>query len=568
MGVLKDDGILREEHKLLYEFMPGQLSGHPPKWKAIRGSSAPPIDNVETRVCRIHGIRELTEDKDSNKFNAIKLGTEPRIKDEIRRLAKTDYEPEIRYCMLKADVGITVDLEIFPTVWECRLPNEKDGNLLFDIRRPPPEIKNGRITQPNIVFCNYRGNTFPFLDQMDIPTSRCLLNRVIDLNSKRFLYEGKEEKVHANGWNSKDESDWRGRPRFAHDRSNYIPHQTSEVYPPEMENATKEGLLSFWEINGLVVDINSEGVKQAAGYADMIMKNPDKEQRKGLLNPHIQEYFKGLLLDKLRNGKTIEDVMSITYKFYSGLNPSENEEVKLFLLQKASKKPFAKRAIFKVYHCDNLEIANFSIGYFSGKYYDARDKETERPLLRPFPGILKYGDVFDIKRSDGSVQWIPPSSDGTKRWTVFFQTFRTEGLLFVADENELAQRVGTDPLHIHECLHAISHSLIKNIPKHSGIDYGLIREYLFRTKPAFFLYSSEPGEFRTRGLGFLFDHNLDNLIEDTTETLDCPFAILEDSIGGGHREGCGNCTMVPVGCPEFNRGLDRSLALRAFEVAK
>ncbi len=538
---IKDTGIRREEHKVLYEFLPGQLTSHTPRWA---GKGKPPTFSLKTRITRIKNIGKSNE-------NSIRLETEPKIRSSIEALAriKSGTELEIEYYEVSAeqDKPIIVELELFPDVWEVDLGN-KEGRRLFSSSRLPEGVKIiEEPRQTNAVFCNALFPDFPFIEGVHVPDKKCWITKQTEPSAKKIVYEnGNIEPIHARRELPTDDRDWKLKARFPNDRSNFVPYTISDVYSPTLKKATEKTILCFWESLGIIEVPFDNKVKQAA---EILAKN-------GITM--IEVVCENIISKYLKEKEYLDELKDKTGLLLGG--KLSDEDFKISVMKTESQSQWSNN-LFDVYYCDNFQIGNFAVGYFSGRYYNLSEKPA--PILRSFPGVFfEATSTFSIYGSNSEeVRWFNKYQNKQK-WPVFFQLFDTEGLLFVANKN-IKDKLNSED-EVQEVVHTISHALTKNIPKYSGIDHGLVREFLFSDQPAFFLYSREPGRFRSKGFRFLFEHKLSDLFYEAAETLDCPFQFSDMDIDK-HEKGCGNCTMLPIGCTEFNQNLNRSLAVKVLE---
>jgi len=317
----------------------------------------------------------------------------------------------------------------------------------------------------------------------------------------------------------------------------------SDVYPPEMEKTSAKKLFEFL-VDGAVLLRNNMGDidERVMDLLQVVIKYKDSAMLAG-----TPSEFKGSRFGELE--KVCQDFFS--------LDPIKSDALKLKIIKLESTHYEAQSYLqekFDIYYCEKLSIANFAVGYYSGEYPDLEEKvegaqeHTEnQSILRKFDG--KYRPEFDDYILHGSAENV---------WPVFYNTFKTEGILFIPKESTIKKFEMLKELKT--ALHTLSHTLIKNAPKYSGIDEGNLKEFFF-SDGSFLLFSIEPGKFRTKGLKRIFDNHLVNLFTDAEESLDCPFQYLNSK--EEHDSGCGACTMLSNNC--INQNLSIAQAVKIFE---
>ena len=534
---LKDAGKHREEYKILYEFLPGQLNNHVPQWS----SGNIPTFALTTRVSKVRNIYQLIDN--TNIYKLIKIETEKLLKNEIAKLAGvSDSLISLEYYStnVSADKQIVIELEIFPNIWELDTGDAR-GNVFF---RSQDRIKHNSKFDPrqsNIVFCNPNNNYPPYITELDIPTERCIITRENDPRMKKILYEdGRNEPAHAKGARKNDNSDWKNKPRLATESSNYVPELYYEVYSPDIESFSANKIIELWKESG-VLNKKQQRDSGLQRYADYIVQDHVRffEYQNNFTPPEIRKYFS----DDIDFNK----FKDITMQFFN-MDADQNERLKLAVMKIEADYNISNN-LFEIYHSDRFQIGNFALGYFSGNYYNPTAPDDDKPILRRFPGHFN-----STKNEFLALQDVPLNKEGMNNWPIFFQLYNTEGLIFVASES-VSQNFGSDKTRQFNALHTIAHAIMKNIPRYSGIEEGLLREYMFTEQPAFFIYTKEPGVFRTKGLDFILKKYMSDIFQDAKDTLDCPFQILETS--DMHKEGCGQCTMLSINCNNYNLNLNR-----------
>lgn len=556
---LKDRGINREEHKIIYEYLIGQLKAYSPNWIKNKGF----LRSFRTRVKKISNLQKIGKET-VGEYNRIRFESEGKIKNEIQRLLHCETTPltlELEYYKLRSrsEHPIEIELEIFPDVWIAELENPKN-NLLFTsdtFYRYKEKIKTARKVQSNVVFANENGDDCPYIAGIDVPENQDVwISDESELKYKRIGFNPAEliKPIHAK--NPKNRK-WRVKPRFAYAKSNFVPCQVSDVYSPDMKKVTSEKFFKFL-INEFILNKDHRNNKKISEAIDWILQNINflNEPKLGKIGESVLEGVSKVMQEE-EVEVDINKLRETILKFLK-LSAAESEKLKLEVLKVEAEEYGGKNDLFDVFYCDRFQIVNFTIGYFSGKFDSSQLERKERPKLRKF-------SFLDNTERQSSIELIPEnpiSLSGKTNWPVFFQPFETEGLLFIAKQKLLDQFKNNL---LFEVNHTISHAIMKNVPKFSGIDHGLIREYLFSEEcPAFLIYSKEPGDFRTKGLRFLFEKNMDDLFLEVKSTLECPFEIIDYS-DRPHEKGCANCTMVPIGCTLMNQKLNRLEALNAFK---
>ena len=520
----------------MYEFLPGQLNNHVPQWSSDNTATFVLI----TKVSKIRNISQLTDN--TKIYKLVKIETEKLLIDEITTMAGIPSQYinlEYYSTNVSADKHIIIELEIFPNVWELDT-GDSSGNVFF---RSSGRASYSSITDPsqsNVVFCNPKGDYPPYITELDIPAQKCFITRDNDPGMKKILYEdGKSEQAHAKGARKNDPSDWRNRPRLATESSNYVARLHYEVYSPDIESFSANKIIELWKESG-ILNKNQQRDDTLQRFADYIVKDYTGffDNNEDFFPKH-KKYFN----DDVDFAKFKE----ITTHFFN-MDAEQSERLKLAVM-KIEADHNIRNNLFEIYHSDRFQIGNFALGYFSGNYYNPAAPVEDRPVLRRFPGHFN-----SAKSEFAALQDSPLNKTSANNWPVFFQLYNTEGLIFVAGEN-VKERLGPDKQKRFDALHTIAHALIKSIPRYSGIEEGLLREYMFIEQPAFFIYTKEPGIFRTKGLDFILKKHMPDIFQDAKETLDCPFQILETA--DMHKEGCGQCTMLPINCSNYNLNLNR-----------
>ena len=533
---LKDSGKHREEYKILYEFLPGQLDNHVPGWS----SNNVPTFALTTKVSKIKNISQLIDN--TNIYKLIKIETEELLKHTIAELAGiSDSLINIEYynTNVSADKHIIIELDIFPNVWELDLGHPK-GNVFF---RSQDRIKysgTSNASQSYVVFCNSNTDYSPYITELDIPPEECVITRDNEPRMKKIIYkDGRYELAHAKGAPKNNPFDWRNRPRLATESSNYVPRLYYEVYSPDIESFSANKIVELWKESS-ILSKNQNSDDKLQRFANHVVKN-----REGFFE--YQDDFPTTIKEYFSDDIDFNRFKEVTMQFFN-MDAEQSERLKLAVI-KIEADYNMRNNLFEIYHSDRFQIGNFALGYFSGDYYNPNAPVDDRPVLRRFPGH------FNSAKSEFlAIQDVPLNKASANNWPIFFQLYNTEGLIFVASES-VKQSFGFDKTKQFDALHTIAHSIIKNIPRYSGIEEGLLREYMFTEQPAFFIYTKEPGVFRTKGLDFILKKHMSDIFQDAKETLDCPFQILETS--DMHKQGCGQCTMLPINCSNYNLNLNR-----------
>ncbi len=520
----------------MYEFLPGQLNNHIPNWS----SEMVPTFTLTTRVSKIKNISQIADT--TAIYKLIKIESEKVLKAVISEAADIPsgfinleyYDTNVK------DRHVVIELDIFPDVWELDM-GDLHGNSFFKSNEKANYSNTLEPSQSNIVFCNSKSDWPPYVDGIAIPNERCWITRVNDPTLKRVVYEdSRVEQIHAKGARPDDFSDWRNKPRFSTEKSNYVPQSLYEIYSPDISSFSANKLIEFWKETDLInkSQIGDEPLKKFAGY---ITKNHTEYfEYQSVIPENVKKYFNSDVdFNQFKEG---------TVKFFN-ISAEQDEKLKLAVMRIEADRT-SQNKLFDIFHSDKFEIGNFAIGYLSGSYNNPQAPPDERPVLRRFPGHFDSAkNEFLFLGQDTAL-----SKNSVNNWPVFYQRYSTEGLIFVVND-ATKEKFGGDKSKQYNTLHTIAHTLIKNIPRYSGIEEGLLKEYIFKEQPAFFIYTREPGIFRTRGLDFILERHMPDIFQDVIETLDCPFQILDTS--DIHKEGCGQCTMLPVNCSNFNLNLNR-----------
>lgn len=549
-----DSGNSRQEHTVLFNYLPGQIVAHIPKWKEAESNL--PSSPLIARVSRISPVTKLPSD------HKVYKESEPKVRrfivESLREAGSSFTEKNIIFYNISSrwQFEINVELEVFPDTWEVDLQDHPGASRLFkpgkDASLP---ITNGFTKRPNqtyVLFCGPKRNSRPFIDEIHVPDGICWISNDSELENKRILFPDGSSKFLRPACAKSEKEDHLMRPRFPYDKSNFIPKHAYDVYLPDLENARQCGLLNYWRSRGLIdaggnQNEFNELAKKAVTLLDM---NFEEEQLKIMIQ--------ALAGSKKTNIANQAAFVEGTIEFSKVSGTIEYERLKVYALKDNADVKNDIYDMFNLFYSENLEIGIFSVGYFAGKYDNPED--TDRPKLRRFDG----GFIGAVNASEDCYLLNCGSNIREKQrdeWPVFYQTFKTEGILVSPTQKTIEMFHGDNDL-IFDAIHALSHSLIKNIPNYSGIDSNSIREHFFDTRREVLIYSAEPGKFRSKGLRYLFDSNLHELFLDAKETLDCPFQFADETDTESHIEGCGACTMIPsVGCIEMNRHLNRAAAL-------
>lgn len=358
---------------------------------------------------------------------------------------------------------------------------------------------------------------------------------------KKIIYEdGRNEQAHSKGAHKNNPTDWRNRPRLATESSNYVPKLYYEVYSPDIESFSANKLIEFWKETD-ILNKNIQRDERLQRFANYIVKDyTGFFEFREEFDPNTKRYF--------TDSTSFNQFKDITTRFFN-MDPEQSERLKLAVMRIEADKNNTENNLFDIYHSDRFQIGNFALGYFSGNYYNPSAPPDDKPILRRFPGYFNSAKNEFVSLQDSRL-----NKDSINNWPVFYQLYHTEGLIFTA-KDIVKDSFGSDKVKQFSALHTIAHALIKNIPRYSGIEEGLLREYLFTEQPAFFIYTKEPGVFRTKGLDFILRKHMPDIFQDAKGTLDCPFQILETS--DMHKDGCGQCTMLSVNCSSYNLNLNR-----------
>lgn len=520
----------------MYEFLPGQLNNHVPSWS----SDNVPTFALTTRVSKIKNISQLSDT--TAIYRLIKIESEKKLKNVISEAADipTALINLQYYNTNVADKNVVIELDIFPDVWELDT-SDTHGNSFFKSNEKGNYPPRSEPSQSYIVFCNSRIGWPPFIDSIVVPPERCWITRENDPTMKRIIYDdGRIQPIHAKGARDNDLSDWRNKARFSTESSNYVPQSLYEIYSPDISSFSANKLIEFWKEIGLVnmSQLNNEALKKFANY--VVKDHMNFFEYNENIPPNIKQYLNpDVNFEQLKEGTT---------KFFT-ISAEQDEKLKLSVMKIETDRR-VRNNLFEICHSDRFQIGNFAIGYLSGSYNNPQAPPDDRPVLRRFPGH------FDSARNEfvSIGQDTALRKDDVNNWPIFYQLYSTEGLIFIAND-DVKDKFGGDKIKQHNTLHTIAHAIIKNIPRYAGIEEGFLKEYIFDEQPAFFIYTKEPGVFRTKGLDFILERHIDDIFQDAIETLDCPFQILDTS--DVHKEGCGQCTMLPVSCSSFNLNLNR-----------
>ncbi len=546
--MVEDSGVKRGEHQLLAYYLPGQIVAHVPRWS--RGTTLLPVQSFITRVARLgQVIRISNAPNDPNRHDKVWMESEPRIKKTIKDLSGLSTSPDsaVRVVFYRIDcsrmTNFGVGLEIFPDTWEIDLSDNPRGKRLYSSNLNLSETERNTvrsISQAYIVLCSPFGFREPYIAQISVPNAVSWISSQDEPERRHLLHtDGTTEKIWPAGVERREDVEHGMKAKFPLERSNFIPRNFFDVYCPDMNRNSANMMVYFWRAEK-VLNNEKRDLEKIESCAEDILRNKT--------NAGIIKYLIGE--NNTLFGGSEGDVLTKTLNFLNGDSQyMEHHKVEAVKGDATLNGPGVRQIsdMFDTFYSENLQIGIFAMGYFSGKYYTPED--PQKPMLRRFAGgYNRYRNDYSIDERGGS------------EWPVFFQLFDTEGILITPGSKFYEQTIakGYSPF---ESLHAVSHALMKCVPRYSGIEHGLVKEHFFMpesSSPAVLLYSTEPGRFRTKGLRFLFENNLEDLFFDAKTILDCPFSLLDTREGEMHDSGCGACTMMPNGCDYFNRKINRN----------
>lgn len=582
-----DDGLNRQEHQLVYSYLPGKVLAYSPNIPGHRSKFL----NGRVEYPRMQSTPSITRD------------FEVEVGQKVKSLLPRIFEGKdlVFYAL---DSSISPQLEIFPRVLEIHLADRRkllywleddavqtnhSGNL-DNLRR----VLNGERVLgsffTDLVFCDSKNEMgrrsnarlYP-IHQLDRPRfvpsgSRAWIEGDENWRNRSLRFESPGQDVllkpmalYPASFAEYDEPAmvhrWFAAPKKARGRETYVPLIFDEIFYniSELQHGIEPDYVLDWlslkygDCRKKLSDAELERVRANIGC--LVSDQPLDGLTTSLLTP---------ILTFLGIGDNVEQVRAYVSEYKTNIEylrlmsikrkvdvllPSQIEEKQqLPEWLKTDENSAARIAsalrdhnVEYIGHSGKIRVVTFVYGWMSGSYDD-----------------------------DNFIFQLPVNCQPAQ-WPVLYYQFDTEGLLIGFDnefltkafDNEeirkLLSNLGISDIRAAKraFLHTVSHVMIKALPVYCGVESGMLGERIYYegNYAAIMIFSREPGEVKLGGMRDTIRRNLREWIDSWDSLVSCP---LEDA----DEDGCHYCTYIANGCCDFNKHLSRQLASALFALMK